>query len=120
VRVEALGELDAIIAWPREGMDRDRFHSSDGVHHPEIDLQGFDRARGVRVFEDRVVDMQHDVVISDADFDHDRYEKREDRGWIEHTGDERVCEQIACRKDRPSLRLTASMWKTGRASAIRA
>jgi hypothetical protein len=111
---------DAIIAWLREGMDRDTFHSTHSVHHPEIDLAGSDRATGVWALEDYVVDMQHDIVISGAGFYHDRYVKRDDRWWIEHTGYERVFEQIESRKDRPSLRLTASMWTTGGASSIQA
>jgi hypothetical protein len=39
---------------------------------------------------------------------------------IEHTGYDRVFEQIESRSDRPSLKLTASMWTTGGASEIKA
>jgi len=37
---------------------------------------------------------------------------------IEHTGDERVWEQFESRKDRPGLKLTASMWTRGGANSI--
>jgi len=111
---------DAIIAWLREGMDRDTFHSSHSAHHPEIDFPEPDRATGIWAFEDHVVDLEHDVEIRGAGFYHDRYVKRDDRWWIEHTGYERVFEQMESRKDRASLRLTASMWTTGGASSIEA
>ncbi|HKK52617.1 MAG TPA: nuclear transport factor 2 family protein [Myxococcota bacterium] len=111
---------DAIIAWLRKGMDRDAFHSSHSVHHPEIELVSADRATGIWALEDVVIDLDYDIVISGAAFYHDRYVKREGRWWIEHTGYERVFEQLESRKDRPSLRLTASMWSTGGASSIKA
>jgi hypothetical protein len=111
---------DAIIAWLRKGMERDSFHSSHRVHHPEIDLVDADRATGIWALEDIVVDTEYDIVISGSAFYHDRYLKRHGRWWIEHTGYDRVFEQIESRRDRPSLRLTASMWTTGGASEIEA
>jgi hypothetical protein len=111
---------DAIIAWLREGMSSDAFHSSHRVHHPEIDLLAADRATGTWALEDYVIDTRHDIVISGSAFYHDRYVKRDGRWLIEHTGYERVFEQMESRKDRASLRLTASMWTTGGASSIEA
>ena len=35
---------DEIVAWLKKGMDRDGFHSSHSVHHPEITLTGPDTA----------------------------------------------------------------------------
>jgi len=58
--------------------------------------------------------------ISGAAFYHDRYVKRDGEWLIEHTGYERVFEQMESRSDRPSLKLTASMWTTGGASEIKA
>ena len=111
---------DAIVAWLRKGMDRPGFHSTHSVHQPEIRLTGPDSATGVWKLEDYVLDTDHDIVISGAAFYEDRYVKRS-AGWlILHTGYERVFEQIESRKDRPSLKLTASMWQTGGESRIKA
>ena len=111
---------DAIVAWLRKGMDRPGFHSTHSVHQPEIRLTGLDTATGVWKLEDYVLDTDHDIVISGAAFYQDRYVKRDAHWLILHTGYERVFEQIESRKDRPSLKLTASMWQTGGASRIKA
>ena len=111
---------DAIIAWLKKGMDRDAFHSSHSVHHPEITLTGPETATGIWALEDIVIDTDHDIQISGAAFYHDRYVKRDGEWLIEHTGYERVFEQMESRSDRPSLTLTASMWTTGGASEIKA
>ena len=111
---------DEIIAWLKQGMDRDAFHSTHSVHHPEIDLVGEDRATGIWKIEDIVIDTEFDITISGAAFYEDRYVKRDGRWLIEHTGYDRIFEQIQSRKDTPSLELTASMWTTGGASKIEA
>ena len=111
---------DEIIAWLKKGMDRDGFHSSHSVHHPEITLQSPTTATGIWALEDIVIDVDHDIQISGAAFYQDRYVKRDEAWLIEHTGYDRVFEQIESRSDRPSLKLTASMWTTGGASEIEA
>ncbi|MBC8187444.1 MAG: nuclear transport factor 2 family protein [Proteobacteria bacterium] len=111
---------DAIIAWLKKGMDRDAFHSSHSVHHPEITLTGPETATGIWALEDIVIDTDRDIQISGAAFYHDRYVKREGEWLIEHTGYQRVFEQMESRSDRPSLKLTAAMWTTGGASEIKA
>lgn len=111
---------DEILAWLKKGMDRPGFHSSHSVHHPEIELTGPDSATGVWALEDIVLDMDHDIQISGAAFYRDRYVKREGAWLFEHTGYDRVFEQMESRRDRPSLKLTASMWSTGGASNIKA
>jgi len=111
---------DAIVAWLRKGMDKPAFHSTHSVHQPEITLEGPDAATGRWKLEDYVVDTDYDIVISGAAFYLDRYVKRESRWLIRHTGYERIFEQIESRKDRKSLKLTASMWTTGGASSIKA
>ncbi|MEZ4332254.1 MAG: nuclear transport factor 2 family protein [Myxococcota bacterium] len=111
---------DAIIAWLRKGMDKPAFHSTHSVHQPEIRLTAPDAAEGTWKLEDYVIDTDHDIVISGAAFYHDRYVRRDDRWLILHTGYERIFEQLESRKDRPSLKLTASMWTTGGASRIKA
>lgn len=111
---------DEIIAWLRKGMEKPGFHSTHSVHQPEIRLTGPDTASGTWKLEDYVLDTDHDIVISGAAFYEDRYQKRSGRWLILHTGYERVFEQIESRRDRPSLKLTASMWQTGGASRIMA
>ncbi len=111
---------DEIVAWLRKGMDKPGFHSTHSVHQPEIRLTGPDTATGVWKLEDQVLDTDYDIVISGAAFYEDHYVKRGERWLILHTGYERVFEQIESRKDRPSLKLTASMWQTGGASRIKA
>ena len=116
---------DAIIEWLKKGMDRDGFHSTHSVHQPEIEIgvSGSgreERATGVWKIEDIVVDTDFDIMISGAAFYHDRYVKREGRWLIEHTGYDRIWEQMESRKDRPSIKLTASMWTSGGASSIEA
>jgi hypothetical protein len=111
---------DEIIAWLKKGMDRDGFHSSHSVHHPEITLTSVDTATGIWALEDIVVDTDFDIQISGAAFYDDRYQKRDGVWLFEHTGYERVFEQMESRADRPSLKLTASMWTTGGASEIEA
>jgi hypothetical protein len=114
---------DAIIEWLKKGMEHDGFHSTHSVHQPEIEFEDASpcrRATGVWKIEDIVVDTDHDIMISGAAFYHDRYVKRDGTWLIEHTGYDRIWEQIESRKDRPSLKLTASMWTSGGASSIEA
>jgi len=109
---------DEIVAWLKKSMERDGFHSSHSVHHPEIELIGPESATGIWALEDLVIDTDHDIQISGSAFYHDRYQKQDGAWLFEHTGYERVFEQIESRGDRPSLKLTASMWTTGGASKI--
>ncbi len=111
---------DSIIEWLKQGMDRDAFHSTHSVHQPEIDLIAEDRATGTWKIEDIVIDTEFDITISGAAFYEDRYVKQGGRWLIEHTGYDRIFEQMVSRKDTPSLKLTASMWTTGGASEIEA
>ena len=111
---------EAIIEWLEKGMGRDSLMTTHSVHQPEIELEGSDRATGVWKLEDTVVDVQFGVTINGAAFYHDRYVKRDGRWLIEHTGYERIFEQIVSRKDTPSLKLTASLWTTGGVSEIEA
>jgi hypothetical protein len=111
---------DEIIAWLKKGMERDTLHTSHSLHQPEIELVSADRATGVWKLEDIVVDVEYGITISGAAFYDDRYVKRDGRWLIEHTGYERIFEQMESRNDTPSLELTASMWTTGGASEIKA
>lgn len=107
---------DEIVAWLKQSMERDGFHSSHSVHHPEIELTGPDTATGIWALEDVVIDTDHDIQLSGSAFYHDRYQKHDGLWLFEHTGYERVFEQIESRADRPGLKLTASMWTRGGSS----
>lgn len=103
---------DAIVGWLRSAMDRAGFHSSHTVHHPEITLESADAASGVWALEDCVIDTDHGVQITGSAFYHDRYRKHEGRWQIEHTGYERVFEQMEPLAERPGRKLSASMWQS--------
>ncbi len=111
---------DEIVSWLKKSMEREGFHSSHSVHHPEITLVDPTSATGIWALEDIVIDMDHEIQISGAAFYRDRYVKRDGEWLIEHTGYDRVFEQVESRRDRPGLKLTASMWSTNGASGIEA
>jgi hypothetical protein len=85
---------DEIIAWLRKGMDRDGFHSSHSVHHPEISLTGPTSATGIWALEDVVIDTDHDIQISGAACYQARYQNRDGIWLIEHTVYDWVFEQM--------------------------
>ena len=103
---------DRIMAFLREAMGADTFHSSHQCHHPEIDVTGDGTATGVWALQDVVIDTGFDLTISGAAFYTDRY-RRIDGDWrIEHTGYKRLYEEVFPRGDVTGLRLTASWWTT--------
>ena len=101
---------DAILEFLRGAMDAASFHSHHQVHHPEIDLTSETTATGVWALEDVVIDTKSDFTIRGAAFYRDEYVK-EDGVWkIQHTGYERIYEEVQSRKGVPGLQLTASRW----------
>jgi hypothetical protein len=111
---------DAILEFLVKSMGEDTFLSSHRVHHPEIDLVGPTRARGVWALEDVVIDTKWQITIRGAAFYTDDYVK-EDGVWrIQHTGYKRTYEEIQPRKDVAGLKLTASWWGTGGKSELAA
>lgn len=103
---------DAILAFLRRAMGAPTFVSSHRVHHPEIELLGPDRARGVWALDDTVIETAAGITIRGAAFYEDAYVKRDGRWWIAATGYRRLWEEIEPRAGRPGLRLTASWWTT--------
>jgi hypothetical protein len=83
----AFDDAQAIIAFLRQAMGADSFHSSHRVHHPEIEL-----------------------TIRGAAFYEDEYLKVDGEWKIQHTGYRRTYEEMQPRKEVPGLKLTASWW----------
>lgn len=107
---------DEILSFLERNMDRQQFHSSHRVHHPEIELDG-DRATGTWALEDVVVDTEWQFVLVGAAFYEDTYVRRDGRWQILHTGYCRTFELTFPMSSVEGLRLTASWWGTdGRSS----
>jgi bile-acid 7alpha-dehydratase len=102
---------DAIVDFLRKAMGAPSFHSSHRVHHPEIEFTTATTARATWALEDEVIETKAQITIRGAAFYHDEYVKVGGAWLIRSTGYERTFEEIESRKDRPSLRLTASAWE---------
>ncbi len=109
---------DEIMAFLREAMGPDTFHSSHQCHHPEIDIIGGGEATGVWALQDVVIDTGFDLTIRGAAFYTDRYEKADGEWRIAHTGYKRLYEEVYPRGEMDGLRLTASWWTTGGRSEL--
>jgi hypothetical protein len=100
---------DAIMDFLRESMASTNMLTSHKVHQPEITLEPPDRASATWALEDVVLHLDHNLRISGAAFYTDRYVKVDDEWKIEHTGYERVYEEMQPRAD--DIKLTARRWK---------
>jgi hypothetical protein len=109
----AFDGAEAIVAFLRQAMGADSFHSSHRVHHPEIELTSATTATGVWALEDVVIDTRFEITIRGAAFYEDEYVKVDGRWKLRHTGYRRTYEEIQPRKDVPGLKLTASWWTRG-------
>lgn len=113
---------DEIVDFITRNMDRDQFHSSHRVHHPEIDVDG-DQASGVWAMEDTVLDAEWNVLVFGAAFYEDRYRRTADAdgriAWrIAHTGYRRSFEAMLPIRPDSGFQLTASWWATGGRSSL--
>ncbi len=108
----------AIVAFLRDAMGADTFHSSHRCHHPEIDLVAPDRATGIWAMDDVVIMTDWELTVRGAAFYEDEYAKRGGRWWITRTGYRRTYEEIQPRGNVEGLRLTASWWTTGGRSEL--
>jgi len=107
---------DRIVEFMRTNMDRDAFHTSHRVHHPEITVDG-DTATATWAMEDVNVDTEYDFYLTGAGFYEDRY-ARVDGSWkIAHTGYKRTFETIMP-MSKNGMSLTASWWTTGGQSVL--
>ena len=101
----------AIVDFLRNAMGAASFHSSHRVHHPEIEFTSPTTATATWALEDEVIETKARLTIRGAAFYHDEYVKSGGAWLIRSTGYQRTFEEIESRKDRPSLRLTASAWE---------
>ena len=116
----AFDGADAIVAFLRQAMGADSFHSSHRVHHPEIELTSATTATGVWALEDVVIDTRFEITIRGAAFYEDEYVKVDGQWKLRHTGYRRTYEEMQSRKDVPGLKLTASGWTGGGRSELEA
>ncbi|HVM39281.1 MAG TPA: nuclear transport factor 2 family protein [Acidimicrobiia bacterium] len=107
---------DAIVAFLRDAMGADTFHTSHRVHQPEITLLGDGEARATWAFDDVVVETGFGVTIRGAGFYEDEYVKIDGEWRIRSTGYKRTFEEMEPRPE--SLTLTASWWQTGGRSSL--
>lgn len=108
---------EAVLDFLRRTMGSETFHSSHHCHHPEIDLDGPDRATGTWALEDTVHLLDFDLTIRGAAFYEDTYVKVDGRWLIAATGYKRLWEEMSPRGSIDGLQLTASWWRTdGRSS----
>lgn len=98
---------DAIMAFLRESMTSPNMLTSHKVHQPEIEVSG-ERATATWALEDVVIHLDYNMRISGAAFYSDRYVKVAGEWKIEHTGYERIYEEMQPRAD--DIKLTARKW----------
>jgi hypothetical protein len=99
---------DAIMAFLRDSMASTNMLTSHKVHQPEITLESPGRATATWALEDVVIHLDYNMRISGAAFYTDRYIKVGDEWKIEHTGYERIYEEMQPRAD--DIKLTARRW----------
>jgi hypothetical protein len=96
----------AILDFFTKSMARAGVLSAHHVHHPEIDLVGADRARGIWAMEDTFIDEDSGVTIRGAAFYEDEYVKVAGAWKIKHTGYKRTFEEMETHASRPGRTLT--------------
>lgn len=113
---QALSGRAEIVAFLTRAMASTSLHTSHLVGHPEIDLDGPDRATGSWALQDLVLVDDTGFVVRGASYYTDRYVRVAGGRWlIAHTGYRRLFEELAPRA--PGATLTASWWGTdGRSS----
>lgn len=99
----------AIMAFLRDSMASTNMLTSHKVHQPEIEVDG-DRATATWALEDVVIHLDYNLRISGAAFYSDRYVKVDGEWRIEHTGYERIYEEMQPRAD--DTKLTARKWRS--------
>jgi hypothetical protein len=111
---EGLRFADAaeIVAFMRRSLGPDII-TVHQVHHPELALDAESTARGTWMLMDRVIAVQHRILIEGASVYHDSYRRGADGRWrISHTGYERIYESTMSLDDWPSWKLTANRFRT--------
>lgn len=80
------------------------------AHHPEIELEGDEAARGIWAIQDRVIDLQFNITTWGAAYHTDEYIKVDGAWRIQSTTFERLFQEMESRAERPDLKLTVSMF----------
>jgi len=107
---------EEIVGFLVANMDRQAFHSSHRVHHPEIDVDG-DSATGTWALEDTVIDTDWDVMVFGAAFYVDAYRRVGGHWRIARTGYRRSFEVTLPTSSVEGFQVTASWWAShGRSS----
>jgi hypothetical protein len=103
------GDAAQIVAFMRESLGPDVI-TVHQVHHPEIAIaDGGNTATGTWMLTDRVIAVEHRVLVDGASVYRDSYRRGSDARWrISHTGYERIYESTMSLEDWPSWRLTAA------------
>ena len=95
---------DALLAFLEESLGDPSIVSRHQGHHPEIELLGEDRARGVWYLEDYVIFGGMNAELSGAGFYEDEYVKVGGAWKIRKTGYQRTYEQFCGRDGVQQLR----------------
>jgi uncharacterized protein (TIGR02246 family) len=99
---------DAIMTFLVEAMASNNMLTSHKVHQPEIEVSG-DTATATWALEDVVIHLDYNMRISGAAFYTDTYVKVGGEWLINHTGYERIYEEMEPRRE--ETKLTARKFK---------
>jgi bile-acid 7alpha-dehydratase len=100
---------EAIMRFLREGLGPTMISMHHG-HHPEIEITSKTTARGIWALHDYVIVTQSNTALRGASFYHDEYVKVRGEWKIQHTGYDRVFEEVWDRGETKSLKITRSMF----------
>ncbi|MCX8072243.1 MAG: nuclear transport factor 2 family protein [Candidatus Binatia bacterium] len=102
---------DAIVNFLREVLGSTDRLSLHRCHHPEIQFDGAERARGRWALDDLVIDRRSGTVLQGAAYYEDEYVRVGGDWRIAFTSYRRVFEQIWQEKDMPSLIRRVPWWE---------
>jgi bile-acid 7alpha-dehydratase len=100
---------NAIMNFLSEGLGPTMISMHHG-HHPEIEITGKTMAKGIWALHDYVIVTQSNVSLRGASFYHDEYVKVRGQWKIQHTGYDRVFEEMWDRSETKTLKITRSMF----------
>lgn len=78
-------------------------------HHPEIEIESADTAKGVWYLQDMVINVNDNTTLRGAGFYEDHYVKQNGAWKIKYTGYERTYEEIEQRDDK-RMKITFNGW----------
>jgi len=102
-------DRDAVVTFMRNSLGP-TIITVHQCHHPELSVDG-DSATGTWYLDDRVIVLEHRMLLTGAAFYDDTYRRCDDGKWrISHTGYQRSYEAVQSLDDLPSWKLTANRW----------